>query len=77
VIRTHQDVLRPLAAYTGADARLIAGIETLLSEPPDRQARILDLTMRLANSIPNMGVILAFETVIALAHTLIKEERSQ
>ena len=41
VIRTHQDVLRPLAAYTGADARLIAGIETLLSEPPDRQERIL------------------------------------
>jgi len=67
MIRTQQDALRALETYTGHDARLSADIEALLSEPPERQAPILNLVMRLARGVPRMGPLLAFEIINALA----------
>lgn len=66
-------ILRSLSEYSGTDLLLRKSID-LLHELPDEEARpLVEAAALLANDIPRMGALVAFEVVAATARAMARE----
>lgn len=63
-------VKQDLAAYKGSDTFLTANAALLLALPDDEAAPVLRRTAALANSVLNMGTLMAFEVVVKQARNM-------
>jgi hypothetical protein len=59
-----------LAAYHGDDAQLAAHIGMLLDLPEAEAGPILAAVVRLANTYPKMGILMAFSVIVAIGREL-------